>query len=657
MDDTSPATAPLPEINGYRVLRQLGRGGMSTVYLADQVALGREVAIKVMSPQALGDEISRRRFENEVRTIARLEHPHIVRIHELGRTKDGLPYYSMPHLPRGHLGDRDYTRDEAGAVDIAVALLAALEYAHSRGVVHRDVKPENVLFDDAGRPLLADFGIALRRGFGPRVTTAGLAVGSTAYMAPEQARGEDVDGRADLYALGVVLWEMLAGRLPYEAADALSMAIAHAQQPIPKLPAHLRHWQRFMYRALAKAADSRFQTAAEMREAMLAVRPPRWLPAWDGVRRTLGSPVLRWGAGLAVLAGVAWGTATLWPREDRDFFRAEPATRSAAPAATVIDDPTDRMLEPLPGADIEVAVARARAQIARNALTTPPGDNALATIAEAWQQNSEDPRIRAVAGELADALRTRVASGIRKEDDAKVRDLLARHADLIRATDASIPQKPAVQADVEKALRTRLDDAVARNDRKRARAVVALAGDAGVDKADLARWTRQADAIAGTPRALVGDEVADLARGGVSREPVTRAEFQRFVDATNRAPALCRERASVLRVLKPRTWRDPGFPQGPSDPVVCVSLQDAEAYALWLGTQAGGRFRLPTAVESSRTLPQTGSRTISLWLRDCGKNCLERMVTAGSWRGRKAQEALTANRGYDDVGFRLLRER
>ncbi|HEY4583650.1 MAG TPA: serine/threonine-protein kinase, partial [Lysobacter sp.] len=289
MDDTAPASAPLPEINGYRVLRQIGRGGMSTVYLADQEALGREVAIKVMSPQALGDEISRRRFENEVRTIARLEHPHIVRIHELGRTRDGFPYYSMPHLSRGHLGDRDFTRDEAGAVEIAVALLSALEYAHSRGVVHRDVKPENVLFDDAGRPLLADYGIALRRGFGPRVTTAGLAVGSTAYMAPEQARGEDVDGRADLYALGVVLWEMLAGRLPYEAADALSMAIAHAQQPIPELPAHLRHWQRFMHRALAKSADARFQTAAEMREAMLAVRPPRWAPAWGGMRRALAA--------------------------------------------------------------------------------------------------------------------------------------------------------------------------------------------------------------------------------------------------------------------------------------------------------------------------------------------------------------------------------
>ena len=134
--DESPAPAesaePLPQVDGYRLLRRLGRGGMSTVYLAEQVALGREVALKVMAPQALSDEISRRRFENEVRTTARLEHPHIVRIHELGRTKDGLPYYSMPHLSRGHLGDRDYTRDEAGAVEIAVALLAALEYAHSQ---------------------------------------------------------------------------------------------------------------------------------------------------------------------------------------------------------------------------------------------------------------------------------------------------------------------------------------------------------------------------------------------------------------------------------------------------------------------------------------------------------------------------------------------
>ena len=231
-----PARRPLPEVPGYRVVRVIGEGGMSTVYLGTQLSLGREVAIKVMRPEALADEVSRRRFENEARTIARLEHPHIVGIHEVGRTADDLPWYSMPYLPRGHVGQRDLGGDPQRVREILRALLGALAFAHARGVIHRDVKAENVLFDEADRPLLADFGIALRRGHGTRVTMTGLAVGSTAYMAPEQARGEQVDHRADLYSVGVLGWEMLAGQLPYVADDALSMAIAHAQNPVPKLP-------------------------------------------------------------------------------------------------------------------------------------------------------------------------------------------------------------------------------------------------------------------------------------------------------------------------------------------------------------------------------------------------------------------------------------
>src|SRR5690606_6218135 len=195
-----PAPGPLPEVPGHRVLRVVGEGGMSTIYLGLQLSLGREVAIKVMRPEALADEVGRRRFENEARTIARLEHPHIVGIHEVGRTADGLPWYSMPWLPRGHVGQRDLSDDPGRVREV----LPALAYAHARGVVHRDVKAENVLFDEADRPLLADFGIALRRGHGTRVTMTGLAVGSTAYMAPEQARGEQVDPRADLYSVGVL---------------------------------------------------------------------------------------------------------------------------------------------------------------------------------------------------------------------------------------------------------------------------------------------------------------------------------------------------------------------------------------------------------------------------------------------------------------------
>ena len=268
----------MPEIPGYRVLRRIGKGGMSQVYLGVQESLDRQVAVKVMSPAALTDEISKQRFEHEARTIAKLEHPCIVGIHEVGRTRQGLLYYVLPYLAKGHLGQRDFTHDEGRVVEVLRSLLSALEYAHARGIVHRDVKAENVLFDNADRPLLTDFGIALSKRDSTRITTAGLAVGSGGYMAPEQARGEVVDGRADLYSVGVLAYELLMGKLPYQAADPLALALMHAQDPVPRLPPEKRHWQPFIDRAMAKSPDNRYRNAQQMLGALnqLATvgRPP-----------------------------------------------------------------------------------------------------------------------------------------------------------------------------------------------------------------------------------------------------------------------------------------------------------------------------------------------------------------------------------------------
>lgn len=653
---TSPSppndASSLPRVDGYTLVREVGRGGMSTVYLAEQAALGREVALKVMSPQALGDEISRRRFENEVRTIARLEHPHIVRIHELGRTRDGLPYYSMPHLARGHLGGRDFTRDEAGAVEMATALLSALEYAHSRGVVHRDVKPENVLFDDAGRPLLADFGIALRRGFGPRVTAAGLAVGSTAYMAPEQARGEEVDGRADLYSLGVVLWEMLAGRLPFEAQDALSMALMHAKDPIPKLPAHLRHWQRFMHRALAKNADQRFQNAAEMREAMLAVRPARWQPALERARALAASRNGRRGlAAAAAVAALVLGFV-LWPRNLGDgFFRAPtpPALPAPGPAPVEAEVPL-----PAPGTAAEAALDKARAQIGRGELVEPEGDNAMTSVLAAWHADPAALGVREALDALARAMGERIAAAVREGQDTRARGLFRKADELARATaQVDAPAQKALREAARKAAVDRAEGEAKKGRRDAATRSVALARDFGLARQDAAKLEKRiASMVEDT-----GGEATD--RGArVAARPVTRAEYERFAQATGRKASICRERVSVLRVIAPRDWRNPGFAQSPGDPVVCVSFQDAEAYAHWLGTREGGRYRLPTSAEAASVAAQFPGRGVSLWLRDCDAgNCQQRQVAGGSWRGRTGQRPLAAARGYDDVGFRLVRER
>ncbi|MCR6495710.1 serine/threonine protein kinase [Thermomonas sp. S9] len=308
-----------PEIDGYRILRVIGHGGMSTVYLAEQLSLERKVALKVMLAEVLTDEVSRARFENEARIIARLEHPNIVGIYEVGRTRDGLPFYAMPYLSHGHLGQRKLAGDQPKVASILRSLLQALDYAHVRGVVHRDVKAENVLFDDSDRPLLADFGIALRRGSNPRLTTAGLAVGSTAYMPPEQARGQEVDRRADLYSIGVLTWEMLVGRLPYAAGDALTMALKHVQEPVPRLPSPLRHWQGFIDRAMAKQPGERFASANEMLAALDEVErragrgfaaveiPPDALPAADApppARWRL--PALLGGAAIALVLALGY---------------------------------------------------------------------------------------------------------------------------------------------------------------------------------------------------------------------------------------------------------------------------------------------------------------------------------------------------------------
>ena len=271
-DTGATQPAPFPQIPGYRFLRRLGQGGMATVYVAMQGSLDRPVSIKVMERAALQDEISRQRFENEARTIAKFTHPGIVGIHEVGRTDDGQMYYIMPYLANGDLSRSNISRNEERIREVLRTLLSALSYAHERGTVHRDVKQENILLDSNNQPLLADFGISLSRTDTSRLTTAGLSVGSSAYMSPEQARGEEVDARTDLYSVGVLTYVLLTGQMPFHAPDALGLALKHAQDAVPRLPRGKRHWQRFIDRAMAKSPAQRFDNAQQMLTALGSVR-------------------------------------------------------------------------------------------------------------------------------------------------------------------------------------------------------------------------------------------------------------------------------------------------------------------------------------------------------------------------------------------------
>lgn len=257
------------EIPGYQLLRPLGSGGMATVYLARDIAADREVALKVISPALLADSGFAARFLREARIAARLSHRHIVAIHNVGHSGDSH-YLAMEYLAGGAVLDQRHTpRTLNFALRVVREIAGALGYVHGQGFVHRDVKTDNLLLREDGSAVLTDFGIVRANSAAARITLAGTVIGTPQYMSPEQARGGDVDGRADLYALGIILHELLTGRVPYDADDSVSLGLLHIDDPLPQLPGDMAVAQPLLDRLLAKQPAQRFQTGEEVAEAIV----------------------------------------------------------------------------------------------------------------------------------------------------------------------------------------------------------------------------------------------------------------------------------------------------------------------------------------------------------------------------------------------------
>lgn len=767
-------TGAMPEVPGYRVVRRIGKGGMSHVYLGVQISLDRQVAIKVISPEALKDEKSKARFEQEAHTIAKLEHPCIVGVHEVGRTPQGLLYYVLPYLARGHLGQRDFTNDEGRIIEVLRSLLSALEYAHTRGIVHRDVKAENVLFDNADRPLLTDFGIALQRNdAGNRITTIGLAVGSGGYMAPEQARGETVDGRADLYSVGVLAFELLTGRLPYLSSDPLGLALMHAQDPIPRLPPERRHWQGFIDRAMAKAPDNRFRSAPQMLGALnqIAVRErvahaaeaaPLSLPGIPIWQRHWFRPALftTAAAGVLVASLLLLRQPAEAPKPADAFFTgrdAEPVAPEPTPVPVVAapapgDDaapvavdaasgeaqpaaaepPTPTPTPATPESEIPDAPARPYASVEAGAsvatlafdprqpgarelhgvprqikalrLSTPAGDNAVESLAAARKAGASAAELDRYADEVLAAMGAHLASAVGNGRDEMARTGWKRAQEFSRAAGRlKTPAWEKLRAGLVAPINARLSRAAQSFDRGAFNDTRTLAQALGVPASSLEPAWSATIAEAKPGRVVRGGGPTTVlvqppsgTRAGVAimREEVTRSGYAAFASATQRPVTRCRNRLAPISIKK-RSWRDPGFPQGSEHPAVCVSFEDARAYAQWLSARTGETWRLPTASEWRQVASYKGSGnackdgridcgqdgTVPVgsgpasplglvgvrgnareWLVDCDGGCRQRLVTGLGWRDSAGRAEPTrasgfdAGVGFDDVGFRLVRE-
>ena len=300
----------------YELISELGRGGMAIVYRAKEKRLEREVAIKVLPFSLSFDPEFVERFEREARTSAGLEHPNIIPIYRVGHS--GKVAYFVMKLLRGQslsglLAERGRLEpDEIRHLLIQTA--GALGYAHGRGIVHRDVKPDNVMFDDFGAAIMTDFGIA-KAVSGQRLTGTGMSIGTPHYMSPEQARAQDLDGRSDIYSLGVVAYQCLAGRVPFDGEDAFAIGYRHIMDPVPKptlsSPDERRLYE-IIWRMLQKEPGERYQSC----EKLIA---------------ELGATVA---AGTGGMAGMGGGTSTSGAQSSG------PLAARSGPSATIRSAPT-----------------------------------------------------------------------------------------------------------------------------------------------------------------------------------------------------------------------------------------------------------------------------------------------------------------------------
>jgi formylglycine-generating enzyme required for sulfatase activity/tRNA A-37 threonylcarbamoyl transferase component Bud32 len=257
-------------LGSYKIIDEIGHGGMANVYRAVQPSIGREVAVKVLPAHFLQDRTFLERFSREVQVIAKLQHPHILPVYDFGE-QDGLPYIVMAYIRGGTLSDRIHAAGNAMPLEevarFITQIASGLDFAHKKGIIHRDFKPSNVLLDEASNAYLSDFGIAKVAEVSANLTGSGV-VGTPPYMAPEVADQGGSSPLLDVYALGVALYQMVTGELPFNADTPMGILLAHATKPIPDacelrpdLPAAVQH---VIERAMAKNPKERYQTAGEM---------------------------------------------------------------------------------------------------------------------------------------------------------------------------------------------------------------------------------------------------------------------------------------------------------------------------------------------------------------------------------------------------------
>ncbi|WP_223787660.1 bifunctional serine/threonine-protein kinase/formylglycine-generating enzyme family protein [Marinicella meishanensis] len=630
-------TVPKLNLNipDHTILDKIGEGGMSAVYLGRQISLQRKVAIKVLKKLVMDDKNLAERFVDEAKTVASLDHPHIISIYEAKKLPSGLAYFTMPYLTHGDFGEIICTSSDH-LIELLCQICDGLSHAHQHGIIHRDLKPDNILFDQFGRIKIADFGIAISKNT-KRKTKETQLLGSAHFMSPEQIQSKEIDRHSDIYSLGCIIYEKLTGDHVFQANNDFSILMSHINKPIPELPAALAEWQPIIDNCLAKDPNERYDTVEELKDALLAIKYGKHRqPAETPTATQPGhkKPYL-WGA-LAGLVLVAMAALFFTRHSDDEPVAAstevvasetqaevpEPVVEAtpskplelSVGVVTVADEAAEEKVDLTGNLDnetinqmsVEVTLNEAQELLQRYRLTKPKGDNAADKF---YQVLLEQPNNEAARNGLHQVGRYYFNLIDRKLEEQAFDEALTHLESFVEYLDAYQINSAQFDSSISNILSTTqglVNQAVTlRRNNPLAERYLNMSA---VLKPDYAFVTDLQNSYNNIPQ--TGDVYDDqlghrfiffaVPNGStltdflLGEHEVTVGQFAQFA-GDGMTDDKCHH--FDKKVFFKKTWEKPPFEQSNSHPVVCVTAAHAEAYANWLSDQTGHRYRLPTNQE------------------------------------------------------------